>query len=130
MEQLDDFKAIEPYTLAKTEQKFKKFEKFCLIVSSAECYNYEKRAKILMGLHPLCMQVNLESGVTNGVLVVRNPNDCARLLYNLLTNRMDLTMKKVNGCNILEEQISHCAYRVITENEKLTNCFWNYFSKT
>jgi hypothetical protein len=133
LEQLDDFQAREPYTLDKTEQKFKskfkKFEKICLIVSSAECYNYEKRAKILKGLHPLCIQVNLNTGVTNGILVVRNPYDCASLLNNLLTNSMNLTIKKADGCHVLEEQISKCSYRVITDNEKLTNCFWNYFRK-
>ncbi len=134
LEQLDDFQVLEPYTLEKTEQKFKskfkKFKKICSIVSAAECFNYEKRAKILNGLHPLCMQVNLDSGVTNGVLVVRNPRDCALLLNNLLTNNMDFVIKKSNGSNILEEQISKCAYRAITDNDKLANCFWNFFSKT
>lgn len=134
LEQLEQFRDKEPYTLNETEQKFKsqfkEFDKLCNVVSTAECFNYDKRAKILMGLHPLCMQVNLDSGVTSGVLVVRKPSDCALLLFRLLTNQMNFTIKKERKGTILEEEVSKCAYRVVTDNEKLTNCFWNFFRKT
>jgi hypothetical protein len=134
LEKLDQFKRIEPYTLLKTEQKFKSqyqdFSKICEIISIAQCHSFNNRVKSLTGAHPLCMQVDWRSGVTNGILVVRKPSDCAHLLYRLLTNRMNFAIKRAIGCTILEEEISQCAYRVITDNEKLTNCFWNYFGKT
>lgn len=133
LEKLCQFKRREPYTLLKTEQKFKSqyggFSKICNIISIAQCHSFNNRVKSLTGAHPLCMQVDWRSGVTNGILVVRKPSDCARLLYRLLTNRMNFAIKRAIGCTILEEEISQCAYRVVTDNEKLTNCFWNYFGK-
>jgi hypothetical protein len=134
LEALDQFKTKSPYTLPEVEQDFKtgyaNFVKICQIISIAECYNYDSRANLLMGLHPLCMQVNMTSGVTGGVLVVRTSHDCANLLYNLLTNQLNLIIKRKPGCTILEEQISKCAYRLVTHNEKLSNSFWNFFGKT
>jgi hypothetical protein len=86
--------------------------------------------------------VHLESGVANGVLVVRNPEHCADLLYNILSNSMNFKIKyikekeeKKNGQTILlehgmtelEEQISQCPFRIVTGYEKLTNSFWNFY---
>ena len=133
LEGFDNFNEKSPYSFPEIEAPFKKsfknFGEICKLVSEAECFNYEKRAKLLMGLHPLSMQINLDSGVSNGVLVVRNAKDCARLLHRLLTNNMTFTIKQVDDCTFLEEEISHCPYRAIVNNEKLTKCFWNYFSK-
>jgi hypothetical protein len=134
LEEYDEFKRKEPYSFPQIElpfkTKFKEFSQVCKLVATAECYNYEKRAKLLMGLHPLSMQINLETGVSNGLLVVRNAKDCSRLLRKLLTNNMTFTIKQQDDCTFLIEETSHCPYRAITNNEKLTNCFWNYFSKT
>jgi hypothetical protein len=133
LELYDSYKKKEPYSFPEIEAPFKKrftqFDDVCKLVSVAECFNYEKRAKLLMGLHPLSMQINLASGVSNGLLVVRNARDCARLLNRLLTNNVTFNIKDQDDCTILEEEISRCPYRAITNNEKLTNCFWNYFSK-
>jgi hypothetical protein len=133
LEELDDYRSKEPYSVSEVENKFKRqfkdFSKICEIVSIAECYNFEQRAKLLKGLHPLCMQVDLRSGVANGVLVVRNPKDCATLLQRLLTNRMKFTIKHEEGFTVLKEDISECVFRAVTDYEKLTNSFWNLFSK-
>lgn len=145
----------------------------------------------------MAIQVNLQSGVANGVLVVRNAKDCAKLIHQLLTNSMeftikhikhfnlieseyrtlcflmkrqldkklhydadkktlnlkgDLTNKEINyleklsekkscpeelkkhlkrfrleGVTVLEEKISSSPYRVVTNDEKLTNSFWNFY---
>ena len=49
-----------------------------LIRSTQE--HYDKRANQLRDTHPLGIQVNLETGVANGVPVVRTIEDCAELI--------------------------------------------------
>jgi hypothetical protein len=48
---------------------------------------------VLKELHPLSMQVDLQSGVANGILVVRNAKQCAKLLYRVLTNSVKFRIK-------------------------------------
>lgn len=120
----------------KKEKVFKKkcvcFHSICKIVAIAENINFEKRARILKEIHPLAIQVDLETGVANGVLVVRSAGDCAKLLYEIITKDMQFTIKhtkngKEEGITILEEKISGCPFRIVTDDEKLTNSFWNFY---
>lgn len=196
-------KDLQPFELfPKLDNSFKikyrhLINKILHFISIAECYRYDKRAKLLRDIHPLAMQVDLSTGVANGVLVVRTPRECADLLYRLLTNTVDFNIKHVkmfnidsntyqsliqldnifrkkfkydkngkivlitnrldkddllkindihnrkglpkhisrclerlllDGVTVLEEKISGCPYRIITDNENLTNAFWNLWS--
>jgi hypothetical protein len=116
----------------KAHEKFKTenekiFNDICLIVSIIDKFVYDKRAQILKESHPLAIQVNLNTGVANGVLVVRKPEDCSKLIRNILTNSLSFKIKKDKGSTILEEKISGCLFRVVTDDEKLTNSFWNFY---
>lgn len=138
-----NYRKQQPYTLwNKKEMEFKKglksFETVCSILADVECYHYDKRAETLRGNHPLSLQVVLESGVANGVLVIRNADDCSKLLYSILTNNMEFdivehTEEEPNALGITEgyteliEVISKSPFRVVTHQERLTNSFWNNF---
>lgn len=92
--------------------------------------HYEKRAKTLKEDHPLGIQVNLDSGVANGVLVVRNVNDCAKLIKSIVTNTMEFIIENDNENSAyvyLKEIISGSIFRVKTGDSVLTNCFWNFY---
>lgn len=138
--ELNKYRSEQPFTLWKEEEnKYKEslsknFDKICKLLSIAEKHNFEKRAYTLKFIHPLSMQVHLESGVANGVLVVRNVKDCAELLYKILTNLADFEIKHKTHDDYsfysLEEKISRCPFRVVTGYKKLTNSYWNlYLSK-
>ncbi len=92
---------------------------------------YDKRAYVLAETHPLGLQVNLATGVANGVLVVRTTEDCAKLLGNIVTQNLEFVLnKKVVGDEtywLLREKITNCVYRAITSNRSLTNSFWNFY---
>ncbi|MGA2318832.1 MAG: hypothetical protein ABSG71_20990 [Thermodesulfobacteriota bacterium] len=92
---------------------------------------YEVRAKTLCESHPLALQVNLSTGVANGVLVVRTVNDCAKLLRKIILNTMEFDIEETRvGKRItllLRERISGCVFRVVTGDELLTNTFWNFY---
>ena len=104
-------------------------ERLCGIVARSEARIYDKRAETLTRSHPLAVQVNLDTGVANGVLVVRRVEDCAQLLRRVMTNAMEFTVEEDNQARMwyLREQISGCIFRVVSKDRKLTNCFWNFY---
>ncbi len=104
-------------------------QRLCQIVATSEARIYDKRADTLVNRHPLGIQVNLDTGVANGVLVVRSVEDCARLLRNVLTNAIEFDVQEDNKAQMwyLRERISGSIFRVVSKDRKLTNCFWNFY---
>lgn len=100
---------------------------FCRLIATAEKIVYDKRARTLRESHPLALQVNLDTGVANGVLVVRTIPDCAALLRRVLLGEMEFSLEEKAGMWHLRERISGCIYRVVTNDRKLNNCFWNFY---
>jgi hypothetical protein len=100
-------------------------------LSSSISSHYDRRARMLREDHPLGIQVNLDTGVANGVLVVRTPGNCAELIYRIITKDLQfaLATKVVDGREyiMLKEIVSDSIYRVMTGDEMLTNAFWNFY---
>jgi len=113
------------------DKKNVKFNEAKKILYEVVKNHYDKRATTLMETHPLGIQVNLISGVANGVLVVRNDNDCARLLYSILMNdmRFEIGTKTIRKEKYvyLREKISKSIFRVKTGDKILDNSFWNFY---
>ncbi len=94
--------------------------------------HYDNRANTLKKDHPLGIQVDLETGVATGVLVVRDFEDCARLIKAAVLKSIKFDIDSKPGPSgeeytYLIEQISQSIYRVVTGNKMLTNTFWNYY---
>lgn len=109
-----------------------RLERLCRIVAESEARSYNKRAGTLRESHPLAIQVNLDTGVANGVLVVRRVEDCARLLRSILTNAMEFDLQEDDRARMwyLRERVSGCVFRVVSRDRKLTNCFWNFYRRS
>lgn len=101
-------------------------EAYDLIFSGAKAL-YDSRARTLQEHHPLGLQVNLDSGVANGVLVVRKIAQCASLVRKILLRELEFDIEETQYNWLLKERISGSAYRVVTKNELLTNSFWNFY---
>ena len=103
------------------------FDKLCAVTES----QYDKRADTLKHQHPLGIQVHLETGVANGVLVVRDLADCAKIVRRVMLNELEFNISEKNvGGNkyvLLTESISNSVFRVMTGDAKLTNSFWNFY---
>ena len=101
-----------------------------ILYSKAEKH-YNDRYKTLVKSHPLGIQVDLETGVATGVLVVRNIELCAKLIRShvLKAVEYDINDSIENGVEYtyLREKLSQCIYRVITGDPVLTNAFWNFY---
>jgi hypothetical protein len=106
-------------------------KKFCRIIAESEKVIYEKRALTLQRHHPLAIQVNLDTGVANGVLVARNPKTCVELLFRILTNQLEFDVEddQQTNCWLLVERLTKSVFRVVTKDRKLTNCFWNFYRR-
>jgi hypothetical protein len=140
---LRDFRALDEYEQARGWQSVgddpvaqglrdqfpDEIARLCRLIAEAERRIYDKRAGTLKRSHPLAIQVNLDTGVANGVLVVRTIDECARLLRGLLTNSLEFELEESQEDQMwyLKETISGCVFRVVTKDRKLTNCFWNFY---
>jgi hypothetical protein len=89
--------------------------------------HYDGRAKTLRETHPVGVQVNLATGVANGVLVVRTTADCARLVRRIVTRTLRFKVSEEDGGTVLLETISGCVFRIATNDQMLTNAFWNFY---
>ena len=93
--------------------------------------HFERRNNMLRTQHPLGIQVNLQSGVANGVLVANTIEQCAKLVRALLLRELkfDLVTETKNGGEYiyLTERISKSIFRVVTGDMMLTNAFWNFY---
>lgn len=128
------YRQQQPFSLwAEKDDEFKggsgSFALICRILATAEQFNFDKRAATLRELHPLSLQVHLESGVANGVLVVRTADECAELLYKLLTNSLSFSIvcDAEQGCTLMKEKISQSPFRAVSNYEKMANSFWNFY---
>ena len=93
--------------------------------------HYDKRAIALKDLHPLGIQVNLETGVANGVLVARSYDECANLIRQVMCNCLEFTLEDqtIDGKKyaMLRERTTGSVFRVVTGDPLLTNSFWNHY---
>ena len=92
---------------------------------------YDRRARTLLETHPLGLQVNLQTGVGNGVLVARNTNQCAKLVRGILLDELEFELEEQpdQGAIFLREKETRSVYRVVTHDQHLTNSFWNFYLK-
>jgi hypothetical protein len=89
---------------------------------------FERKAAVLRDAHPLGIQVDLNTGVANGVLVARTLTDCALLLRDILTNAMQFTTERdADGTLRLVERRTGCTFRLMVSDATLTNSFWNFY---
>ena len=124
----EDTEVMEWLRDKKGASEEKMINKLYLLVNNY----YNRRAKTLMKDHPLGIQVNLNSGVANGVLVVRKVSDCIRLIRAIVMNDLefDLCENETNNPDTiiyLKEKISDSIFRIKTDNSLLTNAFWNFY---
>ena len=91
---------------------------------------YDNKANLLLDKHPLGIQVNLNTGVANGVLVARKVEQCAKLVREILLNELKFDVVDLEGgegAAELRERDTNSLYRVVTEDRHLVNSFWNFY---
>jgi len=100
------FPLWEERDLARFKQGKQYWPELCKKLAEAEKIAFDKRAMVLQKYHPLGMQMNLKTGVANGVLVVRSITQCADLVHAILTNQAEFDVQADDGGQILTERNS------------------------
>ena len=106
-------------------------DKLLTILYAVAQKHYDDRYNTLVKIHPLGIQVDLETGVATGVLVAENITTCAKLIRSHVLRSVEYEIHKVTEDNkeytYLKEKISGCIYRVVTGDVVLTNSYWNFY---
>lgn len=88
---------------------------------------FERRASLFRDTHPLALQVIVETGVLNGMMVVRSVDECASVMYRLLTNTIEMQVTEDDHNYRLCEVMTQSALRVVSKYPLLTNAFWTQY---
>jgi hypothetical protein len=89
-----------------------------------------RRADLFKVDHPLGLQISVSSGVAHGILVVRSPEECARMLRKILLNDLQFSIVHEGGNFKLIEKETGSVLRVVRDDAQLTHAFWTYFRRT
>lgn len=90
----------------------------------------DKRAAQFKVGHPLGLQINIRTGVAHGIIVVRSPEQCARMLRKVMLHERTFTIRHEMGIFLLEETETGSVLRVVSDDPLLTHAFWTYFRHT
>jgi hypothetical protein len=102
-------------------------------VAVAEITALNRRADLLVETHPLALQLELSSGVAQGILVARTPARCAKLLEQLLLNDLRYSIDDVQDKGVAIGTFLNVMgnpktpYRVVTADPVLSNAFWQLY---
>jgi hypothetical protein len=87
----------------------------------------DRRADTFRVGHPLGLQINIRTGVAHGIIVVRTPKQCARMLRKVMLHKRAFTIRHLEGNFLLEETETKSILRVVSDDPHLTHAFWTYF---
>lgn len=90
---------------------------------------FEKRAKLFREQHPLALQIIRNSGVLNGILVVRSIDACAKLIKSIIENKLELDVEDDNDNYKLIEKNTLSTIRVISKHKLIANAFNTFYKK-
>jgi hypothetical protein len=90
---------------------------------------FDSRARIFKEDHPLGLQLDVRTGVAHGIIVVRSPGECARMLRRVVLQELDLEILHEGGNYKLCEKETGSTLRVVPDDPYLTHAFWTYFHR-
>ena len=87
----------------------------------------DSKAELLRVDHPLGLQIDIKTGVAHGIIVVRSPQGCAKMLRKVLLRERAFTIRHEKGNFLLEEVETKSVLRVVSDDPYLTHAFWTFF---
>lgn len=110
-----------------------------VIVYVPEGPEYDQRARVFQSVHPLSLQVDQRTGNTNGIIVARNADQCANVLYALAKGELRTEARREEEVDPLSGQRSvywvlreavtgnRSVIRVISGWHHLRTAFWTAY---
>jgi hypothetical protein len=90
----------------------------------------DRRATIFQVDHPLGLQIDSQTGVAHGIIVVRTVEMCAKMLRKVLLHDLSFEVAHEGGNFLLRETETKSVLRVVTDDASLSHSFWAYFKHT
>ena len=90
----------------------------------------ERRRRFYRDLHPLSRLIEFETGVAVGAMVTDDTDDVKELLSRLFENKMHYNLEQHpsrKGYLLLKEQLTGSVVRLQTNDQMLTETFWNHY---
>ncbi len=82
--------------------------------------------------HPLVRLVEFKTGVVNGAMVTQKEEDVIMLIERLFSNKMEYALERKPGTEgywLLKEMLTQTTIRVVTDDQMLTETFWNNYHR-
>ena len=90
----------------------------------------EKRSRFYRDVHPLSRLIEFETGVAVGAMVTDRLEDVSELICRILENKMEYYLEQSKpGFIRLKERLTDSVVRFQTNDELLTETFWNHYHK-
>ena len=81
-------------------------------------------------VHPLARLIDFRTGVANGWMVARSPEEVSELLARVLSNGMEYELEQAKpGYLRLKERLTGSVVRLQTSDDFLRETFWNYYQR-
>lgn len=106
---------------------FEKLLPFINEIVDEEIKYYDQRAILLKEKHPLGLQVNLNTGVAHGVIVVRTNEEAVKIIKDSLLNSLELNLVEEENALLLKEKTTGSVVRYISKDPFLTKTFWAHY---
>lgn len=92
--------------------------------------DHEQRQRFYRDVHPLSRLIEFETGVAVGAMVTDSLDDVSELIFRTFENRMTYRLEQPKrGFLRLKEQLTDSVVRIQTNDELLTNAFWNHYHR-
>ena len=88
---------------------------------------FESRATVFREIHPLALQIILSNRVLNGILVARSSESCAKLIKQLVQNKLETELKNEPDNYKLIEKSTGSIIRVISKHKLISNSFETFY---
>ena len=87
----------------------------------------DSKADLLRVDHPLGLQIDIRTGVAHGIVVVRSPEDCAKMLRKVILRERTFEIQHEKGNFLLVDTETKSVVRVVSDDPYLTHAFWTFF---
>ena len=88
----------------------------------------EQKKRFYKDVHPLSRLIEFGTGVAVGAMVTDSTKTVSNLLYRILENKMEYELEQSKPDYLhLREKLTDSVVRLQTNDEMLTETFWNYY---
>ena len=88
----------------------------------------EQKSRFYRDVHPLSRLIEFETGIAVGAMVTDSLQEVSDLLYRIFENKMEYILEQPKpGYLRLKESLTGSVVRLQTNDEMLSETFWNYY---